>query len=169
MRLQGKRAIVTGAASGIGRAGALLFAKEGAAVVAVDIDAAGLTSLMEEIARAGDKGHMLVADLTRADVARNVVREGARLLGGLDIFWANAGINGPSALEQLDLCHHDKTIALNLTAPTVSCGEAVSLMRGGAGGSIVLTASTAGLVGSIQSPVYSATKFAVVGLAKSGF
>lgn len=166
MRLHGKRAIITGAGSGIGRAGALLYAREGAAIVAVDIDVQALDSLKDAVLATGGRIDVLAADLSRAQEVRHAVHEGARLLGGLDVLWANAGINGPASVEDMDFADYERTIDLNLTAYVVCSGEAAPLMRG-RGGSIVMTASTAGLVGSIQSPVYSATKFAVVGLTKS--
>jgi len=166
-RLKGKRAIVTGAASGIGRAGALLFASEGASVVAVDRDRQGLDALVAEIGAAGGHVHALAADLTQAEQTQGMVHDAAQWLGGLDVFWGNAGMNGPTEFEQPDLDLYDTTVALNLTSTVLACAAAAPLMRTNAGGSIVLTASTSGLVGSIQSPVYSVTKFGVIGLAKS--
>ena len=142
MRLFGKRAIITGAASGMGRAGSLLFAREGARVFAVDVDGPALALLQAEIARAGGQVATLVADLSVAD-------EVARMVRACD-----------GALYQ-------KTLALNITAAVLACGQVAPVMRRNGGGAMVLTSSVAGLVGSIQNPIYSATKFALVGLAKS--
>jgi NAD(P)-dependent dehydrogenase (short-subunit alcohol dehydrogenase family) len=167
MRLKGKRVILTGAASGIGQAGALLFAREGATLVAVDRDTDRLQSVVSEIEAAGGRCHPLVADLSKVDEARRIIREGAKFLGGLDAFWGNAGINCATDIESIDWELYDLTMAVNVAAVVASCSEAAPLMRKNPGGSIVLTSSSAGLVGSIQSPIYSAAKFGVVGLAKS--
>jgi NAD(P)-dependent dehydrogenase (short-subunit alcohol dehydrogenase family) len=164
MRLSGKRAVITGAASGMGREGALLFAREGARVFAVDVDADALKCLREE-SRADILSH--VADLSRVEDVRRMVAGSLAALGGVDIFWSHAGVNGPTDIEDLDSALYERTLSLNITASVVACGEIAPAMRRGGGGSIVLTSSVAGLVGSIQSPVYSATKFALVGFAKS--
>lgn len=167
MRLQGKRVIITGAGSGMGEAGARLFAAEGAKVVVVDRDEAALAALVERIAAAGGHAHAVVADLAYAEEAVRMVREGDQMLGGLDVLWSHAGINGPTETESLNLEQVQTVFAVNVLAGIVACAEALPLMRKAGGGSIVLTASIAGLVGSIQSPIYSATKFAIVGFAKS--
>lgn len=167
MRLLGKRAIITGAASGMGRAGSLLFAREGARVFAVDVDGPALALLQAEIAQAGGQLATLVADLSVADEVARMVRACDGALGGIDVLWSHAGINGPSNLEQLDVALYKKTLALNITAAVLACGQVAPVMRRNGGGAMVLTSSVAGLVGSIQNPIYSATKFALVGLAKS--
>nr|WP_295469321.1 SDR family NAD(P)-dependent oxidoreductase [Mesorhizobium sp.] len=167
MRLSSKRAIITGAAAGMGRAGAELFAREGARVLAVDVDEAALAAAKTEWDAAGMPIDIRQADLSStADVAQ-VIADGAKVLGGVDVLWSHAGINGPSRIEGMDLALYEKTLALNLTAAVIACSEVAPIMRQAGGGSIILTSSTAGLVGSIQSPVYSATKFGLVGLAKS--
>jgi NAD(P)-dependent dehydrogenase (short-subunit alcohol dehydrogenase family) len=167
MRLAGKRTIITGAASGMGRAGAELFAHEGARVVAVDVDAAALASAGRDWAAAGLAIEASVADLSDTSAIFGMVADCARTLGGIDVLWSHAGINGPLRVEGLDLALYDKTLSLNLTAAVIACGAVADEMRRAGGGSIILTSSTAGLVGSIQSPIYSATKFGLVGLAKS--
>jgi NAD(P)-dependent dehydrogenase (short-subunit alcohol dehydrogenase family) len=167
MRLDGKCAIVTGAGSGMGREGALLFAKSGAKIVAADVDAAALDALVDQIRRGGGDAHPLALDLSLPEDARRLVGESARLMGGLDILWNHAGINGPGDIEALDFALYEKALSLNLTAAVTAIGAAAPEMRKRGGGAIVLTSSVAGLVGSIQSPVYSMTKFGLVGLAKS--
>lgn len=164
MRLAGKRAIITGAAAGMGRAGALLFAREGARVLAVDADGPALAALAQE---AGPAVAIHQADLTLPEAPAAMVAEAAARFGGLDILWSHAGLNGPAGVEAMERAAYDRTVALNLTAAVLACGAAAPIMRAGGGGSIVLTSSVAGLVGSIQSPVYAATKHALVGLAKS--
>lgn len=167
MRLKGKLAVITAAASGMGRAGVELFAREGATVVAIDINAGQLSQLAESIHAQGGQVHTIVADLTDRGQMKEVIRESARLMGGIDILWANAGTPGPSGVEDLDLSAYDKSIELNLTATIVGTGEVIPYMRKRGGGSIVFTSSISGVQGSLLSPTYSAAKFAVVGFAKS--
>lgn len=116
------------------------------------------------------KGHEIVtiqADLSQADQMRSSINDAAAALGGVDILWAHAGIPGPGGIEDLDLVAYDQAIALNVTSAALASGEVVGHMRKRGGGSIVFTASVSGLVGSMFSPIYSAAKFAVVGLTKS--
>ena len=87
MRLKNKIGIVTAAASGMGRAGAVRFAREGAAVGVVDIDRAGVEAVVAEIAAAGGRAHPIVADLTRDEDSRHIVKETAKTFGGLDFIW----------------------------------------------------------------------------------
>jgi NAD(P)-dependent dehydrogenase (short-subunit alcohol dehydrogenase family) len=167
MRIDGKCAIVTGAGSGMGREGALLFARSGARVVAVDVDEESLASLVTEIRGDGGEAYGLALDLSRLECARRLVPESARLVGAVDILWSHAGMNGPTEIEAIDMELYERTLRLNLTAAVIAAGAAAGEMRTRGGGSIVLTSSVAGLVGSIQSAVYSMTKFGLVGLAKS--
>ena len=167
MRLADKLAIVTAGGSGMGRAGVELFLREGARVAAIDVNAEALAALKAD-ARA--KGHEIVtiqADLSQADQMRSSINDAAAALGGVDILWAHAGIPGPGGIEDLDLVAYDQAIALNVTSAALASGEVIGHMRKRGGGSIVFTASVSGLVGSMFSPIYSAAKFAVVGLTKS--
>lgn len=158
MRLAGKRVVVTGAAAGIGLAGVMLFLREGARVMAIDIDATALDRLPPDVLT-----HQ--ADLTQPGTAAAAIDRAASLMGGLDVVWSHAGMNGPPRIEDADRAATDRVLALNLGAMIEVCAAASGRMV--AGGSVVLTASVAGVVGSVQSPVYSASKHAVVGLAKS--
>ena len=167
MRLKNKRAIVTAGGSGMGRAGCLLFAHEGASVAVVDIDAAAAQRTVDEIKAAGGTAHAVAADLLQAEECHRIVHDGARLLGGLDILWNHAGMPGPAEVEGLDLVEYEKAMALNVRSGLLSTGAAVKYMREAGGGSILFTASVVGLVGSMMAPVYSGAKFAVVGMAMS--
>ncbi len=103
MRLAGKLAVITAAASGMGRAGVELFLREGAKVVAVDINAGALADLAAVMEQ---KGHILEtvqADLSHTEEARRSINEAAAKLGGIDVLWAHAGIPGPASVEGLDL------------------------------------------------------------------
>lgn len=165
MRLDGKLAVITAAASGMGRAGAELFVREGARVAAIDINPDALEALAVEIGR--DRIFPVQADLCKPDDVRSSINRAAAALGGIDILWAHAGIPGPASIEELDLDEYHQAIALNVTSATLGAGETVKHMRARGGGSLIFTSSVSGLVGSMFSPIYSTAKFAVVGLAKS--
>jgi NAD(P)-dependent dehydrogenase (short-subunit alcohol dehydrogenase family) len=167
MRLQGKLTVITAAASGMGRAGVELFAREGASVAAVDINADALNAIVKNTSGKGGKVVPIVSDLSTTDGARASVNAAAAALGGIDVMWAHAGTPGPAAVEGLDLVEYEKAMALNVTSAVLAAGEVVQHMRRRGGGSLIFTASVSGLVGSTFSPVYSAGKFAIVGLTKS--
>lgn len=165
MRLDNKLAIVTAAASGMGRAGVERFVREGARVAAIDINPDALDALAGEFGR--DRVIPITADLATADGALDSIDRAAEALGGADILWAHAGMPGPASVENLDLAAYDKTIALNVTSAALGAGRVAPHMRRRGGGAIVFTASISGLVGSMMSPIYSAAKWGVVGLGKS--
>ncbi|RYY28813.1 MAG: SDR family oxidoreductase [Sphingomonadales bacterium] len=165
MRLDKKLAVITAAASGMGRAGAELFAREGAKIAAIDIDADALDALASDIGR--DRVFPIQADLSNSAEARSSINRAADALGGIDILWAHAGIPGPASVENLDLDEYELAMALNVTSATLAAGEVAQHMRHRGGGSLLFTSSVSGLVGSMLSPIYSTAKFAVVGLAKS--
>lgn len=167
MRLANKRAVITAAASGMGLAGSRLFAREGARLVLVDVNSEALDSAVEELRSAGAEASGIVADLADHEQSRTLVHEAASRLGGLDILWNHAGIACPVDIENLDMAAYDRSHAINVTSGLITAGQAARFMREAGKGSIVFTASTAGLVGSAWSPIYSAQKFAVVGMVMS--
>ena len=167
MRLEGKIALITAAASGMGRAGALLFAREGAKVVCVDVDAAGTEAVVAEIKAAGGEAHGITADLLKDEASRGIVGETVDTYGGLDILWNHVGHPGPGRVEGLDMKDYEIAMDLNVRSVLVTTAEAVPVLRARGGGSILFTASIAGLAGSPFSPVYSAAKFGVVGMMQS--
>jgi NAD(P)-dependent dehydrogenase (short-subunit alcohol dehydrogenase family) len=167
MRLQGKVGIVTAAASGMGRAGALRFAREGAAVAVVDLDADGVDTVVAQIKAVDGKAIGIAGDLTRDDFARDIVRQTATAFGGLDFVWNHVGHPGPAAIEGIDMADFDIAINLNLRTVLVTTEAAIPEMRARGGGALLYTASTSGLVGSGFSPVYSMAKFGVVGFVRS--
>ena len=165
MRLDGKLAIMTAAASGMGKAGVERFVREGARVAAIDINARALEELAAALGR--DRVVPIVADLSVAQAARGSIDEAIAALGGADILWAHAGIPGPASVENLDLAEYERAMTLNVTSAILGAGQVAPHMRARGGGAIVFTSSVSGLVGSMMSPIYSAAKWAVVGLAKS--
>jgi NAD(P)-dependent dehydrogenase (short-subunit alcohol dehydrogenase family) len=166
LRLHGKKAVITAAASGMGLAGCELFCAEGATVAAVDRDRAALDATVEKIQRAGGQVRGFVADLSDTAATTTVMQQAAEWLGGLDVVWSHAGMPAPADVETLDLDRYRLSAELNLTSSVVVSGEAIRLMRPRGGGAIVFTSSTSGLVGSALSPLYSALKSGVIGLVK---
>lgn len=167
MQLENKIGIVTAGASGMGRAGAVRFAREGAAVAVVDINSDNARSTVDEIERAGGRAFALCGDLCDEAFARRIVHDTVKRFGGLDFLWNHAGHPGPSLFEGLDLRDFDAAINLNIRSAVATTSEAIPFLRQRGGGSVLFTASGAGLQGSPFSPVYSVVKFGVVGLAKS--
>ena len=167
MRLQNKIGIVTAAASGMGRAGAIRFAREGASVGVVDVDSAGVEAVVAEIKKAGGKARPIVADLTRDEDSRRIVQETARTFGGLDFVWNHVGHPGPAAIEGIDMKDYDLAMTLNLRTVLITTEAALPELRARGGGSLLFTASTSGLSGSPFSPVYSAAKHGVVGFVRA--
>lgn len=165
MRLNGKLAIVTAAASGMGRAGVERFVREGARVAAIDISREALDGLVAEFGES--RVTAVVADLSTPEGATGSIDRAVEALGGADILWAHAGMPGPASVENLDLAAYEKAIALNVTSAALGAGQVAPHMRARGGGAIVFTSSISGLVGSMMSPIYSAAKWGVVGLGKS--
>lgn len=167
MRMKDKVGLVTAAASGMGRGGALRFAREGAAVGVADIDGAGVAAVVEEIRAAGGRAIPLVGDLRADDFARDVVTQTANAFGGLDFVWNHVGHPGPAAVEGVDMQAFELAVDLNLRTVLVTTEAAIPHLRARGGGALLFTASTSGLHGSAWSPVYSAMKFGVVGFVRS--
>ena len=110
MRLAKKKAIVTAAASGMGQAGCEAFAREGATVVAIDIDAGRLKTVVDQINASGGKAHGIVADLLDAAACRSSIEEAARWMGGIDVLWAHAGMPGLREVENLNIAAYDEAM-----------------------------------------------------------
>lgn len=167
MRLAGKTAIITGAGAGIGRASAVLFAREGARVVCSDLD----TVTGEEtaaLARAGAGEAVFVrADAADSGEVRALVEETVRRFGRLDVFYANAGIVPGGTVTECSEEEWERGMGVNARSAFLACKHAIPAMLAGGGGSLVCTASVAGLVGVKNRAAYSASKAAVVGLVKS--
>jgi NAD(P)-dependent dehydrogenase (short-subunit alcohol dehydrogenase family) len=167
MRLEGKVGIITAAASGMGRAGSEIFAREGASVAVVDRDEQGINQVVEEITQAGGKAFAIGADLRDDRAAAEIVEKTVSEFGRLDFVWNHLGHPGPAAVEGVDMAEYDLAIDLNLRSQLVTTEAAIPYMREVGGGSMVFTASTAGISGSPQSPVYSMVKHGIVGFVRS--
>ena len=166
-RLSGKRAVVTGAASGIGRASALLFAREGARVVAVD-RAAEIGATVEAIRREGGTAEEITADTGDEAQVERIVARCIDAFGGIDVFFANAGISGglvPLFEQTVELWN--EILRVNLVGPFLAIKHAGRRMVEQKGGSIVCTASVAGLRANAGGNPYSASKAGVISLVQT--
>jgi NAD(P)-dependent dehydrogenase (short-subunit alcohol dehydrogenase family) len=167
-RLEGKAAIVTGAGSGIGRASALLFAQEGAQVLAVDRDEAGLQQTAKEITESGKQAFARAADAGLEADVKAYVEEALHRFGKLDIVYANAGISGGLVpLFEQSVEHWQEILRINLIGPFLAIKHAAPHMIAQNKGSIVLTASVAGLRANAGGNPYSASKAGVISLAQT--
>jgi NAD(P)-dependent dehydrogenase (short-subunit alcohol dehydrogenase family) len=167
-RLTGKRAIVTGAGSGIGRASARLFAAEGAAVLAVDRAAAAVEETAAAIAEAGGTALAMTADAgAESDVAAFVARA-VDAFGGLDVVYANAGISGglvPLLEQTVELWQ--EVLRVNLVGVFLAIKHAAPAMAKAGRGSIICTASVGGLRANAGGNPYSASKAGVISLVQT--
>ena len=153
MRLENKIGIVTAAASGMGRAGAVRFAAEGASVAVVDLNKEETDAVVRQITAAGGKAIGLSGDLTNDEFARDIVRQTTRQFGGLDFVWNHVGTPGPASIEGLDWKDYEFAMNLNVRTVLVTTEAALPELRARGGGSLLFTASTSGLQGSPYSPV----------------
>jgi len=166
MKLSGKVAIVTGASSGIGRASAIAFAREGARVVVADIDQRGGEETAALIAAEGNQAFLVRVDVAReADIARMVEVTIARW-GAIDILFNNAGVLSVTPIEALTEEEWDRVMGINVKAAFFAVKHVVPHMRRN-GGAILNTGSIASFTGQLGTPVYSASKGAIALLTKS--
>jgi NAD(P)-dependent dehydrogenase (short-subunit alcohol dehydrogenase family) len=164
--LTGKIALVTGAAAGIGRATALLFAREGAAVAITDINQGG-QSVAEEIIGNGGRSIFEHADVTRGSDCQRVVERTLREFGGIHVLFNNAGIMRRASVMELREEDWDRVMAVNVKSIFLMSRQVIPIMAKAGGGSIINTASGWGLAGGPRAAVYCASKGAVVLLTKA--
>lgn len=163
--LAGRKALVTGAGSGIGRAIARALARDGATVAVTDIDPAAAEEVAAEI---GIDAFGAALDVTDGQATERLVAEVARRMGGLDILCANAGISSMHLVKDLDEAEWDRNMAVNAKGVFLSNRATVRRWLGdGTRGVIVNTASMAGKIGAPWLAHYSASKFAVVGFTQA--
>jgi NAD(P)-dependent dehydrogenase (short-subunit alcohol dehydrogenase family) len=165
MSLEGSVALITGAASGIGLATAIRFIKEGASVVLADRDEASLAAALALIA--SPRASTVLVDVTDEEQVAAMVETTAAHHGRLDIFIANAGIEGKiGEIVDSTVENFDKVMAVNVRGVWLGLKYVIPVMRDGGGGSIVLTSSGAGVMGSPNLAPYNASKHAVIGLMR---
>ena len=167
-QLDARVALVTGGGSGIGRASAVVFAREGAKVVVTDVDEDGGQETVRLIEAAGGTAMFVRADVSQAAEVAALVEQAVSTYGRLDCALNNAGIQGD--IKQTAECSQenwDRIIATNLTGVWLCMKHEIPHMLNQGGGAIVNTSSNFGLVGSNGMPAYSASKHGVLGLTKT--
>jgi NAD(P)-dependent dehydrogenase (short-subunit alcohol dehydrogenase family) len=165
--LDGKRTLITGGASGIGRATALLFAREGAAVAIADRNATNGLAVVREIEEAGGQALFVACDVTRAEDCKNAVEQTVEAFGGLDVLFNNAAVVVRRSVVDLDEADWDRVMNVNVKSVYLMSKFAIPSMQAGSGGSIINMGSGWGLVGGSNAAVYCASKGAVVLLSKA--
>ena len=169
-RFAGKAVVITGAGSGIGRAGALAFAREGAKVVIADVAAEPAQRTAAEITRAGGTALAVTTDVTRLTDVQRLMQQATQAFGGIDVLWNNAGVLARPvylAIEETDVEDWERVLRINLTGVLLGFKCVVPQMKKQGKGVIINTASLAGLRGQAAGmAAYSASKGAVVNLTR---
>src|SRR6516225_11668327 len=167
IRLDGRVAVVTGAAGVIGSATVRLLAERGAIIVAVDRNRADLDAAITDLP-ASAQALAVAADVTQEDEVKDYVRAAIEKFGTIDVFYNNAGVEGEvKPITEYSLETFRRVIDVNVIGVFLGLKHVLPVMRKQNSGSIINTASIAGLLGSPQIAVYSASKHAVIGLTKS--
>jgi len=167
-RFQGKVALVTGGASGIGKATSLRLAREGAAVVIADINADAGQSVVDEITTAGGKALFISLNVTSEDAWNAAIAQTIETFGGLNLLVNNAGIGDARSIEDTTIEVWDKTIAVTQTSVFLGLKASSAALKASGNGSVVNISSIYGLVGgSAAGPAYQAAKGAVRLLTKN--
>lgn len=164
--LDGKVALITGAASGQGRAAARLFAEHGARIVVADVNDDGSKETVQQIETDGGEAMAVHADVSDKHDSEAMVEAAVETFGRLDVLYNNAAVQMSGTLELCTEEEWDLTVATNLTAIFWACRKAIPEMRRGGSGSIINTASVLGLVGSEGYVAYGAAKAGLVALTR---
>lgn len=166
-QLNGKVALITGGASGIGRATALLFAQEGGSVAIADLNQQAGDAVVQEIVHHGGRAFFQAADVTKVADCERVVANTLRELGGIHVLFNNAGIIRRASVVELSEADWDRVMAANVKSIFLMSRQVIPIMGKAGGGSIINMASGWGLAGGPKAAVYCASKGAVVLLTKA--
>lgn len=166
-RLKNKVAIITGAARGIGKAAAIIFAKEGAKVVIADLDDQGALNVVNQIKADGNEAMYVHTNLTSASDVEALVAQTVENYGKLDILYNNAGINLFAQLADTEEEDWDKVMQVNVKSVYLTCKYAIPVMKERGYGVILNTASAAAIVGLRNLAAYTASKGAVLQLTRN--
>ena len=165
-RLDGKVAVITGGAGGIGREAAARFVAEGASVLLSDVDERGLREVCEEIG--SNRISFLAGDVSSLRHNEDIVQTATERYGGVDIFVANAGIEGDVAsIVEYDEERFDQVMRVNVKGPFLGLKASIPALKQRGGGSIIITSSVAGVEGALNFAPYVTSKHAVIGLMRS--
>lgn len=165
-KLEGKVAVITGAGAGIGRASALVFAREGAAVVVADLDPEAGEEAAAQIRGDGGEAVFVQVDVAEPDQVERMVCGAVEAFGRVDVLFNNAGVNFPATVVDVSEEAWRRSLDVNLKGVMLGCRYAIPEMLKTGGGSIVNTASMLGLVASPRQAPYAAAKGAVVMLTR---
>ena len=168
MDFTGKCAVLTGGSGGIGRETSLSFAKAGAKLVIVDVNGEAAEAVAEEIKSMGGEAIAIAADVTKSSDVQNYVKQAVDTFGTIDLFFNNAGIEGDlTPLVDYDEHLFDRVMAVNVRGVFLGLKYVLPVMVSKGSGSVVNTASVAGLVGTPNMSTYCASKHAVLGFVRS--
>ena len=160
--------MVTGAGSGIGRATATLFASEGAQVLAADVNGDAVAETVEQIRAAGGTADAATVDVSQEDQVAGLMRRCVELYGGLNVAYNNAGVSGGlTPFLEISAEEWNQVIGVNLNGVFFGIKHAATIMKETGGGSIISTASVAGLRSGAGGSAYSASKAGVISLTKT--
>ena len=165
-RLFGKSAVITGAAFGIGRATAVLFAREGARLIVTDIQGEPLLALADELRHAGAEVESVIGDVSVESDARRMIGAAAERFGRLDVLVANAGIIPLGDAMEVTTAGWDEVMAIDGRGMFLTCKFAIEAMLPTGGGAIVCLSSISGLAGQKRQAAYGPAKFIATGLTK---
>ncbi len=157
-KLTGRVGLLTGAATGIGRAGALLFAREGASMVLLDVNPADGQAVADEIAAGGGQATFVQGDVSRSADVERAVRLAVERYGKLDLVWSNAGIPVFKTIVETTEEEWDRIVDVNLKGMYLVAKHSIPELIAAGGGTMVLTASTSSMVGQKRWAAYCATK-----------
>ena len=167
MRLANKVAVITGAGSGLGRASAILFAKEGAKVVVADINDAGGKEAVAAISSSGGEAIFVHTDVSKASDAENLIKATKDKFGKIDILFNNAGVpHRPTPIENLDESLWDRIFSVNVKGIFLITKSAFPVMKEAGGGVVINLASISGLRPRPGSSAYATSKAAAIMLTK---
>ncbi|MFM9331600.1 SDR family oxidoreductase [Paenibacillus mesotrionivorans] len=168
MKLEHKTAVVTGAASGMGRAIAELFAAQGAKVVVADLNMEKISAVVDGIRNAGGKAEGVVADVTKEEDIARMIDTAVQTFGSVDILVNNAGImDGFRMIESVEDELWEKVLAVNLTGPMRAIRKAIPLMLAQKSGVIINVGSSASITGGKGGVAYTSSKHGLAGLTKN--
>lgn len=166
-RLRGKVAILTGAATGIGKTSALLFAQEGASLILADIDGVRGQQVAEEVRASGGRASFVQTDVSKKEDIQKLVAEAVGQAGKIDVLFNNAAINFFGKVTETPEDVWERVMATNVRSVYLGCKYAIPVMLENGGGSIINTASVAAVVGLKNLAAYTASKGAVMQLTKN--